>query len=210
MRGTSAAACDAVKDEMQHGEWMPWIAEIGMGKDTARRFMWLAEGIEIAQLAQFESVDAALKALPPKRQKEDPAPETKATEPPAESADPPAEAVTGDVLSDAEAEAAMNEAAAEHEEQRDPAAEREARDERLSVRLENSDGEAVEALAGQLDKADTRHHDDVGAVNDARKAAAVERRKNREICDALLAIPRGKEGNGVDDVLMRFFLVQRK
>ena len=203
----------AVKDEMQHGEWMPFLAENGIESRTAQRFMALGEGIQIRQLVAFASVDEALKSLPPKPPKEEPAVEPKAEQ-------PPVEPVTFDVMSEAEhdeaelteeeAESAMEEAAAEHEEQRDHEAEREARDERLAHRLEAAPGEAVDALSGQLDKADARHRDDVHAVNEARRMAAASLRKCNDVRDALLAIPRGKEAAGVDDVLMRFFLVQRK
>ena len=188
-----------IKDEMQHGEFRPFLADIAMNRETARRFMALAETYEMTQLVSFASVDDALKSLPPARPEPQAAPEPQ-PEPAAEQPPEPSEP---------EAEAAMNEAAAEAE-AATAEADRDARDERLSVRLENADGEAVDALAGQLDRADARHRDDVSDVNEARKTAAAERRKNRDVCDALLAVPRGKGDAGIDDVLMRFFLVQRK
>ena len=92
-----------------------------------------------------------LKALPPKR----PAPEPKAAPAPKDAPpdpDPAPEPVTGDVLSEPEAEAAMQEVATEAE--ADTAlAERERREERLAIYLENADGEAVDVLADKLDKA---------------------------------------------------------
>ena len=189
----------SIKDEMQHGEFRPFLAEIAMNRETARRFMALAETYEMTQLVSFASVDDAIKALPPARPEPQAAPEPQ-PEPAAEQPPEPSEP---------EAEAAVNEAAAEAE-AATAEADRDARDERLSVRLENADGDAVDALAGQLDRADARHRDDVNSANVARQAAIVERRKNRDVCDALLAVPRGKGDAGIDDVLMRFFLVQRK
>ena len=56
----------SIKNEMPHGEWLPFLDDIGMKPDTARRFMRLAE-YQIAQLVLFGSVDAALKALLKKR-----------------------------------------------------------------------------------------------------------------------------------------------
>ena len=163
-------ALQAHKNVRTGRDWRAYLDSIGMERNLAIRLVKIAT-VESAQLEHFESESALLKTLKPA-----PEPQSETSKSPLPEPTPP----EPDKPTVAEANAAMNAAAAEHEEQRDPAAEREARDERLSVRLENSDGEAVEALAGQLDKADTRHHDDVGAVNDARKAAAVERRKNRE------------------------------
>ena len=198
----------SVKDEMQHGEFRPYLAEIAMNRETARRFMALAETYEMTQLVSFASVDDALKALPPARPKEEPkaapAPE------PAEPADPPAEAVTGDVIDgvDPAAEAAMNEAAAEAE--IDPVQIREDRLERLAIRTDDIDGDVVEGWAHKQDAADVRHRDDVSAVNEARKTAASDRRELRDVRDALLVVPRGDGDAGIDDVLAKFFGVARK
>ena len=52
---------------MQHGEFGPYLAEIGMEPRTAQRFMAIGDGIQIRQLVAFASVDEALKSLPPKR-----------------------------------------------------------------------------------------------------------------------------------------------
>ena len=105
---------------------------------------------------------------------------------------------------------AQDEIAAREEYEAEAEAEREARDERLAIRLADTDGDAVDVLAGKLDAADARHRADVGAVNDERRAAAAERRKNRDVCDALVAVPRGDGDAGIDDVLAQFFGVARK
>ena len=228
----------AIKNEMQHGEWLPFVASIGMSASTAKRFMGLGEGYQIAQLGRFASVDDALKALPPKRPKEEPAPPP--TSQPSgrltcptcdgvadetcmrcngrgwlssdEVGPPPdePEAVTGDVMSEEESEAAMDEAASEAEAEADPEADRETREERLSIRLEGTTGDAVEALSGQLDTADARHRDDVSDVNKARKVAAGKDRRLRDVCNALLAATPSTALEVIDDVLARFFSVARK
>ena len=49
-----------------HGEWMPWLADIGMHHEMARRLIRLAKGYaEIPQIVEFGTVDDALKALRP-------------------------------------------------------------------------------------------------------------------------------------------------
>ena len=50
----------AIKGEMIHGEWLPYITEIGINRETARRFMLLADSYpDITQLVEFASVDEA-------------------------------------------------------------------------------------------------------------------------------------------------------
>ena len=191
-----------VKDLMQHGEWLPWLDSIGMARETARRFMVLAEELQITQLGEFASVDDALKALPPKRPKPEPTTVDVKPERAAPGPEPP---------TNAEEEAAVEEVAAEAEAERDPEAERDARDERLARRLEDAPGEAVDVLSDQLDRADVRHREDVDAVNEARKAASDYRRKCTDVCNALLAIPRKGDGQRqIDDVLAKFYGVARK
>ena len=53
------------EEEMQHGEWLSYLDEIDISRETARRFMRLADSYQIPQLGEFGSVDAALKSLPP-------------------------------------------------------------------------------------------------------------------------------------------------
>ena len=73
-----------VRQAAFHGEWLPWLASIDMSHDTAKRMMKLAkEYPQIVQIALFESVDSALKALPkpkPKPEGEVPAPRTAQTD----------------------------------------------------------------------------------------------------------------------------------
>ena len=58
-------ALQDVKQATFKGEWLPWLASIDMSHDTAKRMMKLAkEYPQIVQIALFESVDSALKAIP--------------------------------------------------------------------------------------------------------------------------------------------------
>ena len=52
----------AVKTELGHGSWLPWLNENGIEPRTAQRFMKLA-AVEIRQVIAFDSMDATLKAL---------------------------------------------------------------------------------------------------------------------------------------------------
>ena len=62
-------ALAVVKNELSRGEWMPWLDEVGITHDTASRWIRLAAHYESSQLADFGSVDQALKSLPPARRK---------------------------------------------------------------------------------------------------------------------------------------------
>ena len=163
---------------------------------------WPMGTIPLQLAKQFPSVDAALKALPPKRPKDEPKPKPK-------TAEAPAKPVTGDVLTEAEAEAVMNKAAAEAEAETGEA-EREARDERLAARLADTDGDAVDVLAKKLDRADGRHREDVSAVRESSKRETEKDRKLRKICDALLVATPSTCMDVVDEVLAKFFGVARK
>ena len=57
-------ALRAVKEATPHGEWLPWLEAEQIARETARRFMRLAD-VQITQVGEFDSVDAALKALSP-------------------------------------------------------------------------------------------------------------------------------------------------
>ena len=46
-----------------HGGWLGWLEERGVHRSLAGRLMLLAELMEIAQIAQFESVQAALESV---------------------------------------------------------------------------------------------------------------------------------------------------
>ena len=186
----------AVRDQMQRGEWSPYLASYGITSSSALRFMALAE-IETRQVGEFPSVDAALKSLPPKRPKERP----KEPDPPA-PADP-------DTMDDAEAQAAAEEVATEAERERQEI-DTEKRQERLAIRLEGTEGGAVDALGRQLDKADTRHRDDIQAVKDMREEVERHRRKARDICDALLRAMPSTALDVIDEVLATHFGVARK
>ncbi len=54
------------KKKQGHGNWLPWLGKHGISEDVAHRCMRLYHGYPgIPQLAEFGSVDAALKELPP-------------------------------------------------------------------------------------------------------------------------------------------------
>ena len=53
---------------VKHGEWVSWLFVQGIGRDMALRFLKLRNGHQITELRVFDSVNEALKALPPSRQ----------------------------------------------------------------------------------------------------------------------------------------------
>ena len=64
------------KERQGHGNWLPWLRKHGISEDVAHPCMRLYHGYpDIPQLAEFDSVDAALKALPQARQTESETPE---------------------------------------------------------------------------------------------------------------------------------------
>ena len=52
------------KASLSHGEFLPWVEEIGLTRRTAQRCMQLRKRVEKRQLASFTSVNAALEAHP--------------------------------------------------------------------------------------------------------------------------------------------------
>ena len=52
------------KAALAHGAFLPWLASQDYSEDRAHRYMRLARKMQIPQLAEFESVSAALKSLP--------------------------------------------------------------------------------------------------------------------------------------------------
>ena len=198
----------AVRDEMNHGEWGPWLEDIGMNRKTAFRLMKLGDAYEMSQIETFGTMDAALKALPPKRPKTEPEPvaevEPEPTpEPVAPDPAPAHEEDEEEMLQALEAEALEAEAEMRSSELHQ-------RLERLSVRIEGKDQEPLIVLSDKLDRADERHRDDVAAV---KRATAREQRWNRErdaIRDALLLATPSTCLQVVDDVLAEHFGVARK
>ena len=55
-----------VRVPIPHGQWLPWLEAEGISKDTARRLLLIAE-LEIAQLAQFDTMTAALSSIKEQR-----------------------------------------------------------------------------------------------------------------------------------------------
>ena len=169
----------AHKDEMQHGEWLPYLAAIDMPARTAQEAMQLAgKYAEVAHLPATARL--ALKAVA--EPKSAPAPRPKPCQRPS-PADPPA--AEPEVVTNPEGEA--TEAAREAEP--DPAAAREERLERLAIRTEDIDGDVVEAWADKLDKANARHREDVATINAERRKTAAAERQLRDMTDALLSEP---------------------
>ena len=110
------------REDSSRGDWSMWLDDIGMTSSTAHRMMNLAKGYgETSQLGKFLSVDAALKALPPKRP-----PEPKPTVPA-----PKTDQETVDDSWESEAQSAVEEVAHETQAQQE-IADREIRDERLA------------------------------------------------------------------------------
>ena len=78
----------AAKDQVDHGDWMPWLADRLISHDIAKRLMKLHAGYpQKVQIALFDSVNVALKRLPAKTD-----PERIATQ------RPPATATKGEVI----------------------------------------------------------------------------------------------------------------
>ena len=78
----------AAKDQVDHGDWMPWLADRLISHDIAKRLMKLHAGYpQKVKIALFDSVNVALKRLPAKTD-----PERIATQ------RPPATATNGKVI----------------------------------------------------------------------------------------------------------------
>ena len=98
------------------------------------------------------------------------------------------------------------------EAEREADAERQARDERLAIRLEGTDGDPVDVLTDKLAKADALHETMQAQIRESEAESARIDRMTSAIRDALLAAPRSNALalEVVDEVLARFFGVARK
>ena len=194
----------AHRDEMQRGEWYPFLESIEMPAKTGERLLAFSR-CEPDKLSDYSSMHDFLKALPPKKPKE-----VESSTPPAQPAESPVEKpAPRDEDDDYDAEAAAEDAAREAEaEQAED--EREKRDEKLSILLADTDGDAVETLVKKLDAADARHRADVDALTKAKSDANRAKRRERDICNALLKATPSTALNVVDDALLQFFGVARK
>ena len=57
----------AAKDQVDHGDWMPWLADRLISHDIAKRLMKLHAGYpQKVKIALFDSVNVVLKRLPHK------------------------------------------------------------------------------------------------------------------------------------------------
>ena len=54
----------SVKADLEHGNFRQWLDNNGINRETARRFMKLAD-LQMTQIVSFDTVSAALKALKP-------------------------------------------------------------------------------------------------------------------------------------------------
>ena len=58
-------ALRTAKEQVRHGQWIPWLNEVGLATRTAQRCMSLhAQDPEMRRVAHFESITAAVHALP--------------------------------------------------------------------------------------------------------------------------------------------------
>ena len=62
-----------IKSTIAHGQWLDWLEVEGVAHSTAKRLMRLAE-IQKDQIGLFETIDAALKAIPAPEPKGKPRP----------------------------------------------------------------------------------------------------------------------------------------
>ena len=143
--------------------------------------MKLADGCTLAEVCSHFTVDEAVKALRPA-----PTPAPAIEEHPVEH---PVEehVVEEEHPVDLDPEAVAEEVAAEAEREHPP------------VPVIVDEPSEIQTLR-------KRHREDVAAVNTERRATAAERRKNRDICDALLASPTCPN---CDAVLARFWSAAR-
>ena len=58
---------NALRPRFAHGEWLPWLDEQDVHRSTARRYMKLNEGHEYSDIAELDSLNAAMRALPAPR-----------------------------------------------------------------------------------------------------------------------------------------------
>ena len=191
------------------GDWGAVLDRIGIERTRAHRYMRLAEGFSDAlQIATYRTVDAALKALGPKRLAsvehpvEHPVEEVVeevevVVEHPVEHPVEEVEVVVHpEVENDLEAEAA-----------RERAELREAMVEGWAMRTEHEDGNEIERLHRLQDKADERERKHVAAFNAERRLRQAAERMVRDMTDALLAGPGCPT---CAEVLAKFRGVQRK
>ena len=92
----------------------------------------------------------------------------------------------------------------------DAQAERRARDERLAIRLEGTDGDPIDVLTDKLAKADALHETMQAQIRKSEAEAARWDRRMADIRDALCAAKPSTAVEVADEVLAQFFGVARK
>ena len=63
----------SAKAELKHGNFRQWLENNGINRETARRFMKLAD-LKIANIVSSDTIDAALKSLPKPQKADNPDP----------------------------------------------------------------------------------------------------------------------------------------
>ena len=72
---TAGVALTEIKAQLEHGQWLDWLVREKVKPRTAQVYLQIAT-IEKRSLCAFETIDSALKSLPPKSpKKRDPEPE---------------------------------------------------------------------------------------------------------------------------------------
>ena len=178
-----------IKEGKPGREWAAVRDRIGINRETARRYMRLAEGHDYAQIVQFATIDAALKALEPKR----------ITPAPAPAPAPEAAELDTDPVAVVESVAA--------ESGPDPADQREERLERLAIRTEDIDGPVVDGWAEKYDRQAVRECEHVSTINAQARTIQVLKRRDRSQCDDALGLPPSPE---TDAYLAKHWNVARK
>lgn len=173
-------------------EWPGIRDRIGIARETARRYMLLADSYDSAQIGQFCTVDAALQAIAPKRISPAPAP-------PPQPAPVDLEPDPNDVIDAVAVEAG-------------PTAEnlREGRLERLAIITEDIgdvDGKLVDAWAAKFDRQAAREREHVSTIKAQARTIAALKRKDRDVRDTALCLPPSPE---VSAFLAKYWNVAQK
>ena len=144
-------------------DWRAWLAASGIPKTNAYRWLELAR-LPVSQIGTFTTEQAAIEAVR-EAEKPQPAPVVQA-----EPGDPPAvdpEVLPAEPEPEPEDDPAAVAESVAREAEPDPAAVREDRLERLAIRLQDEDGEAVDVLHRKLEASEGRER---GAMKRALKA----------------------------------------
>ena len=168
---------------MPHGEKKTWLGEIGMGRQMAARLVRVANEIQMCAIHTFEgdTWTDLVKSLPPKQvNKAAPQPPPPAAQdsdqaaPAAETPEDPSWAKRAMIerLRQPEVSAAELDELVRDEQATFDAEAKEKRDERLAMRLEGSDLDAVDALSSGIDRLEKQLAETRAQVVNANKEIA--------------------------------------